>query len=187
MPPKKAAAVLVAVRGPRFVIETSPDITSAEALLIGADPLIRVSSAKKSWKGIGWLVRVLPEVIDSQMVEVNGNMELLYGIRYSTLEKLFAGVLRFTSPALLEVPVLEYIFQPKVLVRVASMLGKLEGFDTSAVRLSVSQLALEVIEFSRGLLESQASIFELSTADQMLKLRAAPALRADSADFIGLT
>ena len=44
MPPKKAAAVLVAVRGPRFVIETSPDITSAEALLIGADPLIRVSS-----------------------------------------------------------------------------------------------------------------------------------------------
>ena len=138
MPPKKAAAVSVAVRGPRFVIETSPDITSAEALLIGADPLIRVSSAKKSWKGIGWLVRVLPEVIDSQMVEVNGHMDQLYGIRYSTLEKLFAGVLRFTSPALLELPVLEFIFQPKVLVRVASMLGKLEGFDTSAVRLAVS-------------------------------------------------
>ena len=187
MPPKKAAAVLVAVRGPRFVIETSPDITSAEALLIGADPLIRVSSAKKPWKGIGWLVRVLPEVIDSQMVEVNGHMDQLYGIRYSTLEKLFAGVLRFTNPALLELPVLEYIFQPKVLVRVASMLGKLEGFDTSAVRLSVSQLALEVIEFSRGLLESQASVFELSAVDEMLKLRAAPALRADSADFIGLT
>ena len=187
MPPKKAAAVLVAVRGPRFVIETSPDITSAEALLIGDDPLIRVSTAKKSWKGIGWLVRVLPEVIDSQMVEINGNMEQLYGIRYSTLEKLFAGVLRFTSPALLELPVLEYIFQPKVLVRVASMLGKLEGFDTSAVRLSVSQLALEVIEFSRGLLESQTSMFELSAVDEMLKLREAPALRADSADFIGLT
>ena len=161
MPPKKAAAVLVAVRGPRFVIETSPDITAAEERLIGADPLIRESSAKKSWQGIGWLVRVLPDVVDSQMVEVNGNMELLYGIRYSTLEKRFAGVLRFTSPDLLKLPVLEYIFQPKVLVRVASMLGKLEGFDTSTVRLSVSQLALEVIEFSRGLLESQASIFEL--------------------------
>ena len=59
-------------------------------------------------------------------------------VMYSTLEKIFAGVLRFTSPALLGLPVLEYIFQPKVLVRVAFMLGKLEGFDTNAVRLSVS-------------------------------------------------
>jgi hypothetical protein len=74
MPPKKAAAVLVAVRGPRFVTETSPDITAAEERLIGADPLIMVSSAKKSWKGVGWLVRVLPDVRDFQMVEVNGSI-----------------------------------------------------------------------------------------------------------------
>jgi hypothetical protein len=67
------------------------------------------------------------------------------------------------------------------------MLGKLEGFDTSTVRLSVSQLALEVIEFSRGLLESQASIFELSSLDSMLKLREASALRVDAASFSGLT
>ena len=71
----------------------------------------------------------------------------------------------------------------------ASKLGKLEGFDTHTVRLrlSLAQLALEVTEFSRGLLEWQASDFVVSDVEQMLKLRAAPALRADSADFIGLT
>ena len=189
MPPKKAAAALVAAitYGPRFVIAPSPDITRMEELQIGADPLIRLSSAKKSWKGVGWLVRVLPEVVDSQAVEINGVEEVFYGIRYSTLEYLFAGVLRFANAELLRLPLLEYIFQPKVLVKVAAKLGKLEGFDTTTVRLSVAQLALEVIEFSRGMLESQASGFELSDVDQMLKLCEAPELRADSADFIELT
>ena len=73
MPPKKgAAAAVVTVPRPRFVIATSPDITAAEELQIGADPLIRLSSAKKAWKGVGWLVRVLPGVVDSQTVEING-------------------------------------------------------------------------------------------------------------------
>ena len=46
--------------------------------------------------------------------------ECLSGIRYSALEYLFAGALRFANPELLKLPVLGYIFQPRVLVKVTS-------------------------------------------------------------------
>ena len=190
MPPKKAgaAAVPVAIKlKPRFVIALSPDITLPEERQVGADPLILVSTTKNSWKGLKWLVRVLPGVIDSQKVVANGVEEIYHGIRYSTMEFLFARMLRFTTPELLQLPLLGYFFQPKVLVKVAARLGKLEGFDSGTVRLSLAQLALDVTEFSRKMPESQCGYFELSDVNQMLELRAAPALRNDSAGFDQLT
>ena len=85
---------------------------------------------------------MLPEVVDSQKVVANGVEEIYHGIRYSTMEFLFARMLRFTSPELSQLPLLGYFFHPKTLVKVAVKLGRLEGFDSGTVTVSYTHLTL---------------------------------------------